>query len=195
MTRYIDAETAVSLLLRLRDHEDGQAWASFVDIYAPMIYDFCRLKNLQPTDAADTTQNVLLRVSRAIRTFEYDRSRGLFRDWLARIVLNEIRRTAGAKIKENLSHEVVAEADLVNDGQWSEHFHRHVFEVAIELCKKHFEKQTWVLFEDSWLKKKSNQDVAELHGVGVEKIYVARSRVLKRLRHEVTILSDESPFI
>ena len=47
------------------------------------------------------------------------------------------------------------------------------------------------MFEMSWIRKLPSEQVAEELGVGIERIYVARSRVLKRLRYEVAILSDD----
>src|SRR5262245_23613570 len=84
-------ETRPSLLVRLRDPQDGLAWGLFVEVYAPLIHGFLRKRGLQDADAADITQEVLRRVSRAIRRFEYDPERGDFRGWLFTIVRNQMR--------------------------------------------------------------------------------------------------------
>jgi RNA polymerase sigma-70 factor (ECF subfamily) len=183
--------TQPSLVLRLRDHSDGAAWNEFVDVYSPLIYDFCRTRELQSSDAADVTQEVLLRLSKAVRNFEYDRSKGLFRDWLARIVLNEIRRYA-----KKLSQLVVSSEELDKDcgelaSSWNEQFQQHIFAKALDRAKSRFNEETWAMFEMSWLKKLPAQQVAQDLGISIERIYVARSRVLKRLRYEVTILADD----
>lgn len=191
MARQIDAETQASLILRIRDKDDQLAWKSFVDVYSPLIYGFCRMKGLQACDAADVSQEALIRIARAIRTFDYDRSRGLFRDWVAMIVHNEIRRHLR---RNNATTELLTQQDIPSDGvspEWIEHFQRHIFETALERCKCHFAEETWDLFEHSWLKRHSVEQVATTFNVGVEKIYVARSRVLKRLKHEVAVLSDD----
>lgn len=62
--------TKVTLLSRLRDTRDEIAWCSFVDLYTPLIYQYCRKHRLQDADARDVVQEVFSRVSRAIRTFE-----------------------------------------------------------------------------------------------------------------------------
>jgi RNA polymerase sigma-70 factor, ECF subfamily len=178
--------------MRLRDHSDASAWSEFVQVYSPLIYDFCRTRELQASDAADVTQEVLLRVSKAIRQFEYDRSKGFFRDWLARIVLNEIRRLA-----KKQAHIVTAPKELDEDSKalassWNEQFQQYIFSKALERSKLHFNEETWKMFELSWLDKLPAEQVAEKTGVGVERIYVARSRVLKRLRYEVAILVDDA---
>jgi len=74
--------TRPSLLVRIRDLKDGQAWSQFVKIYSPLIYRYARRCGLQDADAADVTQEVLRKVSRSIGQFEYDRQKGSFRGWL-----------------------------------------------------------------------------------------------------------------
>ena len=82
--------TQPSLLIRLRDAEDGPAWARFVDIYAPLVYDFGRRHGLQDADAADLTQEVLLVVFREVGGFER-RGRGAFRGWLREVLARRVR--------------------------------------------------------------------------------------------------------
>src|ERR1041384_4328400 len=82
--------TRASLLVRLRDGSDGEAWQEFVHLYAPIIYGFARKRGLQDADAADMMQDVLRSVSGAIGTLDYDRKRGSFRGWLFTITRNKI---------------------------------------------------------------------------------------------------------
>lgn len=193
MSRKIDATTPASLVIRLQDHADAKAWSDFVDVYSPLIYNYCRLRELQSSDAADVTQEVLLRVAKAIRNFEYDRTKGLFRDWLARIVLNEIRRFA----KKHVDF-ATAPHDLHQDSKrlesaWNEQFQQHVFAKALERTRAHFSDDTWLMFERSWIGEVPAKQLAQELGTGIDRIYVARSRVLKRLRFEVALLADDLP--
>ena len=176
----------------MRDHDDAMAWARFIEVYSPLIYGFCRMRGLQSSDAADVTQEVLVRVARSIRKFEYDRSRGLFRDWLATIVFNEIRRLAGRRSPErpDLNWDEVLGSD--SGPQWNEHFQQHIYEAALERCRQYFEPRTWDLFRLSWLEHVPAPEVASREEVKVEHVYVARSRVLKRLKHEIALLLDDA---
>ena len=83
--------TQVSLLIRLRDTRDGAAWSRFVDVYGPLVYGFLKRRGLQEADVADLTQDVLTQVSQAIKTLEYDRTRGSFRSWLLTVVQNRLK--------------------------------------------------------------------------------------------------------
>lgn len=191
MNRKIDATTPASLLFRLRYHSDSVAWIEFVDVYSPLIYDYGRSCGLQSSDAADVSQEVLLRVAKAIRAFEYDREKGLFRDWLARIVLNEVRRFIKKQANLPLPAEELDRSPGTLESAWNEHFQQYLFAKALERCQCHFTRETWAIFQRSWIEKNPPDQVADSLGVSVEQIYVARSRVLKRLRHEVAILADD----
>ena len=75
-------DTPLSLVAALCTSFSETAWASFVDRYAPAIFHWIQSHGLQDSDAADVTQEVMLKILRSIRTFEYDPARGKFRGWL-----------------------------------------------------------------------------------------------------------------
>src|SRR5947209_8705553 len=89
--------TRPSLLLRLRDAGDREAWAQFVDVYAPLVYRLARRRGLQDADAADLTQDVLQAVSRGVRHLEYDPHRGTFRAWLYTVARNQVHKFLAAR--------------------------------------------------------------------------------------------------
>ena len=74
-----ETPTSGTLLMRLRELDDRAAWNEFVERYAPRIYGWCRHHRLQESDAADVTQEVLGKLVKVIRSFEYDPRRGSFR--------------------------------------------------------------------------------------------------------------------
>src|SRR5438132_7960469 len=82
--------TRASLLVRLRDGSDTEAWQEFVHLYAPVIYGFARKRGLQDADAADMMQEVLRSVSNAAPRLEYDPARGTFRGWLFTVTRNKV---------------------------------------------------------------------------------------------------------
>ncbi len=79
--------TRASLLLRLCDSEDHEAWVEFVTLYEPIIYRLMRQNGLQDADARDVMQELLLTVSRSIDRWE-PREGGSFRGWLRRVARN-----------------------------------------------------------------------------------------------------------
>src|SRR3954447_11639453 len=82
--------THPSLLVRLRDPRDHDAWATFVRLYAPLVYGFARRKGLQDADAADLTQEVLRGVHGSAARLDYEPPRGSFRGWLFTIAYRKL---------------------------------------------------------------------------------------------------------
>ena len=143
--------TPPSLLDRIRDHHDTSAWETFCDVYSPLLYDYCRKRGLQSSDAADVVQEVLLRVAKGISKFEYDPARGRFRDWLYRIVYHEICRMAQRRKQINVMISNEPEMEGKVDHEWDEHFHNHILRTALERVKPRFEASTWDAFTLVWL--------------------------------------------
>jgi len=187
------------LLVRIRDAQDSQSWQTFVEVYAPLIYRYCRHYGLQDADAADVSQEVLVQVARSIRTFEYQPERGRFRDWLGTVVRGKVVRW-----RENCAREVRGkggDSEMVPvptvapqaDTEWTAQFNAHILRVALERIRSNFEPATWGAFERVWLENRSPDDVARELAIPVAAVYVAKSRVLKQLREEVLRLADDFP--
>jgi RNA polymerase sigma-70 factor (ECF subfamily) len=191
--------TRPSLLARIKDARDDQAWVTFVDVYAPLLYRYALRRGLQGSDAADVAQDVLLQVARSVRTFEYQPERGRFRDWLGAVanrkISDQLRSGRRSPSTSQGQPGDVAEPLAAGEpgGEWAAEFHSHVLRMALERVRPHFEPNTWRAFELAWLEGQPADAVAKLLAMPVDNVYVAKSRVLKRLREEVTILAEDLP--
>jgi RNA polymerase sigma factor (sigma-70 family) len=182
-------QTRPSLLLRVRDPGDAEAWRLFVTIYAPIVYQFTRRRGLQDADATDLTQEVMSEVARSIRSFEYDPARGRFRDWLLaitrRILYRFNARQARRQERGCDESELEAVEDERADFEWSDAFNARVLRVAMERIEPCFEPITWRAFEHVWVENRSAAETARELSLRIEQVYLAKSRVLKRLSQEI----------
>lgn len=183
--------TQPSLIYRLRDHDDSQAWESFCDIYGPLILRFTLSRGIDENDAADVAQEVLLRVAKAIRGFQYDRSRGRFRDWLRRLVQNEIARWYSQR-PTTRPLEDIEQLAIDAAEQWNHQFEERVLAVALARIRPRFNESTWQAFELVWCQNQNALAVAEQLNRSLDFVYVAKSRVLKRLRLEIEQLAEDA---
>ena len=74
-------ETRESLLIRVRDLQDRDAWDQFVQIYRPVVYRLARHRGLQDADAQDLAQKVLMSVAKSIPDWKRTEPNAKFRHW------------------------------------------------------------------------------------------------------------------
>jgi RNA polymerase sigma-70 factor (ECF subfamily) len=179
--------TSVSLLGRLRQPEDQEAWRRFVHLYSPLLYYWARGVKLPQADAADLVQEVLLVVVEKMPEFAYDSSRS-FRGWLRTVTLNKwrerCRRFATAPPAED------AELDSLADGSGTnvfaeQEYRQWLVRQALQIMQSEFEPATWKACWETVVSARSPAEVASELGVSVEVVYGAKSRVLRRLREEL----------
>ena len=89
--------TRPSLLLRVRDAGNAEAWRDFDAIYRPMLFRFARSRGLGDAEAEDVVQHCFTAVQHHIRSFDYDPSRGRFKGWLRTLVNNRVRSVQRAR--------------------------------------------------------------------------------------------------
>ncbi len=181
----IDPETRSSLLVQLADRENQQAWFEFVNLYQPVIYNYARRHGLQDSDAHDVVQGVLVRVARKAKTWNPDQSRGSFRGWLAVTVRNlaiDHFRVQKNRPQSLLDQHEVAAATASFD--W-EH-RRSLFHWAAERVQQEFHSPTWQAFWQTAVQNHPVTQVAADLNMSCGAIYVARSRVLARIRQLIS---------
>ncbi len=190
--------TSVTLLGRIQDASDANAWGDFVECYAPRIFSWCRKYSLQESDAADVTQEVLIKLVTAMQTFRYDPSRGRFRGWLKTITVNVVRdmsrrRANSESPRDSQLLEILEDEQASNalsdsiEAAWQQ----EILKAAEDSVRLRVKPSTWNAYQLAAVEQLSAADTAERLGVPVADVYVSKSRVIKMLRIEVAKLETQ----
>jgi RNA polymerase sigma-70 factor (ECF subfamily) len=194
----VELHTQPSLLLRIRRPADSDAWRQFVEVYAPLVYGFLRKQGLQDADAADVAQDVLRTVAQRIGELEYDRSRGSFRGWLFSIVNSRLMDFRRHNQRERALVAHVSDAaqqdpeDTASSGEWDLDYQRQVFHAAAERVRGDFGESAWRAFWQAAVEGRPAKEIAAALGMSPAAIYLAKARVMNRIREELETLTGES---
>jgi RNA polymerase sigma-70 factor (ECF subfamily) len=180
--------TSPSLLERLRQPTDDADWRRFVRLYTPLLYYWCRRLRLSEQDSADVVQDVFLILLEKLPQFRYD-GRRTFRGWLRTVTLNKCRdrwrrlalapRGAGDELWTNLP-------DRADTTPFEEAEYRHYLAArALALMQSDFDGRTWKACWEHGVVGRPAAEVAAELGVSENAVYVAKCRVLRRLREEL----------
>ena len=192
--------TRASLLVRLKDGRDQEAWREFMQVYAPVVYGFARKRGLQDADAADVMQDVLRSVAAAADRLEYDPKHGTFRGWLYTVTRNKLynhldgrRRHPRGSGDSGMQERLEEQAAPAEDGadEWDREYERRLSALAMERVRGEFQESTWRAFWLTAVEGKSAKEAGEAVSLSAGAVYVAKSRVLARLRLEVARMQEE----
>lgn len=196
-----NAHTSPTLLARLGGEiTDAPAWDQFVRQYGARILAWCRHWGLQPNDAEDVCQDVLLRVARKMREFRYEPGKS-FRAWLktvARGALADWReaerkpgRASGGSDVQAVLESAEAREDLL--ARIDTEFDRELLEVAAARVKLRLDPPTWEAFHLTAVEGLSGAEAAQRTGLKVATVFVAKGRVQKMLQEEIRRLEQDDP--
>jgi len=184
----------LSLLLRVGNSEDQIAWGEFVELYYPVIYRTARYKGLQDADAEDVSQQVLVSVAKALQQRPHDPDRAKFRTWLATVTRNATlnllrgRRPDRGLGDSEIQNQLNAIQDRSDDEEIIDReYQKELFRAAAKRIESEFEKETWEAFWRTTIEGQPIDQVASQLGKQVGSIYAARSRVIRRLREEISL--------
>ncbi|HMP02192.1 MAG TPA: sigma-70 family RNA polymerase sigma factor [Gemmatales bacterium] len=192
--------TSLSLLQRLRQRDDDPAWQRFDRVYRPLIARWLRQARLEPADADDLAQEVMLVVVRKVAEFEHAGRPGAFRHWLRQVVGFVLRdrwrsrqRRGETRVALGEPSDQLADPNSELSQYWDREHDGQVLRQLLDLLADEFNPTTLRAFERLALEQAQPEDVAQELGLSVGAVYIAKSRVLRRLREEATGLLDDLP--
>jgi len=190
-------ETRESLLLRAQNGE-GNAWQDLTDLYRPLILGWLNHQGVPEHDREDLSQEVLLSVVKHLPAFQHSGQRGAFRSWLRTIVCSRTvdywrARDAGVVASGGSGAAVlerIVDPNSALNRQWDEEHDRYVLKWLVDLVEEEFEPVTLRAFRRLALEGARGAEVARELGLSVAAVYVAKSRVLARIREGAAGLLD-----
>jgi RNA polymerase sigma-70 factor (ECF subfamily) len=184
--------TRITLLDRLWQGQDEEAWTEFVGLYGPLIFTFARRRLPQDDDAADVMQEVF----RAVLKGTYQRPEGRFQKWLVTVVLNKIRNFHAARNR----HAVITGEDLLTEHEevsrgdqeeWDRDRQRQLFRVAAEQVRARTSAVHWDVFVRTAVNQQSAQEVAGALQLSPSNVYAIKCRILKEVKEEIQRLEED----
>jgi len=178
--------TSPTLLNRLRQPSQPEAWARFVHLYTPLLLCWARRQGFQEADAQDLVQEVLVKLVRELPTYERGKGQS-FRGWLFRVTVNQCRDFRRRKATRALPGPDGLSA--VSDDSLSEleetEYRQLLVRRGLEVIRPDFSESTWTAFTRVMVEGRSPADVAAELNLSVNAVFLARNRVLTRLRQEL----------
>jgi len=185
------------LLRRLKTH-DQAAWERLVSLYSPLVYLWCQRAGLSGPDVEDVGQEVFCAVWKKIGDFHHDQPGDTFRGWLRVITSSKLhdrgRRgsvvaVGGEDVQTRLAQlpaAVLEDSDGVSEADEVKLLVRR----AVDLIRTEFADEKWQAFYRVVVEGQQPADVARDLNISVNVVYLAKSRVLRRLREEFSGLVD-----
>lgn len=191
--------TRPSLLVRIRDLEDQEAWSQFVDIYAPVVYAFAKKRGLQEADASDLAQEVLRAVAASASRFNYDPNAGSFRGWLFTVARNKLHDFVAARSRQCQGSGDAGVQAILNEQEapgeeslWEEEYQQQLLHWAADRVRGSFEESSWRAFWLQAVDGKSGKEAADTLSMTLAAVYMAKSRVLASLKAEIQQIIGEN---
>jgi RNA polymerase sigma-70 factor (ECF subfamily) len=185
--------THLSLLLRLCDVHDHEAWVEFVTLYEPVVYRLLRQRGLQDNDARDLMQELFLAISRNIDRWKPAHGKGSFRAWLWRVVRNLVinwlksrqRSVLAGGTELNALLDQLPAAGEKDTIEFDRELQRALFHRAVEQVQTQVQPATWQAFWETSVIGRPTDEVAIKLGMSVGAVWVAKCRVVARLKAAV----------
>ena len=181
--------TRSSLLDRVRDFDNTSSWVEFDRLYRPLLMHYARGRGLGATDAEEVAQQCLEVIVRRISGF---RKRSSFRSWLRRIVANKVKKHFRERKKwSTTGADALADAvgtEEAPDAAWDRQWELAHLAYCMDDLRSEFAEHTVRAFQLYAIQEMPVAEIASLLSVTPNQIYVAKSRVTRRIKERFSEL-------
>jgi RNA polymerase sigma factor (sigma-70 family) len=186
--------TRPSLLLRIKNPRDTEAWAQFQDLYAPLLYRYARAHGLNHEDAEDVRATCYETVVRQIAEFDYQKEKGGFKAWLRTLVSRrviDLRRKHRELAADSQELAEVPAREPALDELWEAQWREQRLCYCVEQVAQEVPEITFQAFQFLVRDQCSVQDVCDRLGLTPNQVYKAKARVLELVRSRMAALDSD----
>ncbi len=181
--------TNKTLLQRVKD-ADEVSWEEFYRTYSRLIWVCGGDFHFSEDERIELIQMVMIEVFKSQATFQYDRSKGRFRNYLKKIILHQALRLRKSRMTLCAADQPEEPDDDGFEKDWQEEWETHVLNEAMELLRQRMEPLTLQIFELYAIQGRDAGEVAKMLGVNINMVYIAKSRGTAILRQTITMLDE-----
>lgn len=188
-------KTRMTLLAKLKDQHNDDAWSDFAYYYRKYIYNIARRMGLGDDDAGEIVQIVLIQSWKKLPDFKYNPGKGRFRGWLCQVTGNAVKNyyrdhrnrfvelDPDAHFAELMTQ---PEIDKIADEEWQ----NYLPQLAWKNVENHFEDNVKKVYE-MLSEGKAIAEIAKALDIAESSVYVYRKRIKDKMRPEMKRLEYE----
>jgi len=181
--------TSISLLDQVRSGADERAWERFVTLYTPFLFSCAQRAGLDHHDSCELVQDVLLHLLSELPKFRYDDALHSFRGWLRTVTINKCRERFRKRVPSGLD-QTIDLAAIEEEAFWEVEHRDFLARRAMQIMQDEFETRTWRACCEFIMSGRKAADIAAELGMSEAAVFMAKSRVLNRLRRELSGLVE-----
>lgn len=181
--------TRVTLIQKVRDPRDSKAWEEFYALYGPLVYGYARKKGLSRDDAEDIRGQIMSAVVQQIASFEYDKAKGGFKNWLRRMTHNKIvdqLRKRREKQEDSQIMGALPDKEPLPDEEWERQWKNAHLRHCVEQIRPTVSEQNYRAFHLLVLEECPVEEVCRTLNINTNQAYKAKSRLLALIRDRLT---------
>ena len=191
-----------TLLEKIRQWENQEAWLRFFHAYGPFIYRRAARRGLNDAEAQEVVQETMLGVAKKIAA--YQRQPGTpFRHWLNVIITRRIhtqlarRRRSPASLdapREGASgsplEELADPASVEPDETWERDWQENLLRAALARVRERVRPKHFQIYEYHVLKGRDARETARDLDTTLAQVYVVKFRVGNEIKKELRRLVE-----
>ena len=187
--------TRESLLLKVKNKGDEEAWQEFSDYYLSFVQMVLDKLNIDKDISNDISQEVLLRIWSAFQSENGIQRDGKFRNWLgtvitkkAKSVSKRLKRIPSESIDPKDAKNIQDQNDVETyiDEEWK----LFLTNKAIEETKKRFRGKAYEVFQLD-LDGRSVEEICKELDLSIHAVYTYRARFKKQLVKQIRALQSQ----